>query len=340
MCIYIYIYICSAPPRKIPFQYSHLSRVQPSNSFVDVILSFCRRERWDIALHCIALYYIVLQSGGTDLAWIMRGSARAVPPGLGESRPGLDVVEGLEVSTLRCDEQGSGTTLHCDALVGVCVREQADHLLAPLLTCDEQKEPRHPALRCPCRPLHQRADSGRVVASPCSSHFRVDTSRWSVCSLMLGPTRTSQTRVMPPSCSSHLRRTTSRCPLSDAMSKGVASCIAMSLSAPAPKQRQQRKQRKHRKQRQQRKHRKQRKQRKQLKSCSSWFSLFSLFSKTTKINENNENHMFCCSRCLHCLRCFRCLRFFRYFVYFRCFRCFSGSHVCSSVVHFAYICLI
>ena len=46
-----------------------------------------------IALHCIALHCIVLQSGGTGLAWIMRDSATAVPPGLGESRPGLDVTK-------------------------------------------------------------------------------------------------------------------------------------------------------------------------------------------------------------------------------------------------------
>ena len=52
-------------------------------------------------MHCTAMHCIVLQSGGTDLAWIMRDSARAVPPGLGESRPGLDVAEKLEVSTLK-----------------------------------------------------------------------------------------------------------------------------------------------------------------------------------------------------------------------------------------------
>ena len=40
-----------------------------------------------IISHCIAL-----QSGGPALAWVMRDSAGAVPPGLGESRPGLDVV--------------------------------------------------------------------------------------------------------------------------------------------------------------------------------------------------------------------------------------------------------
>ena len=54
--IYIYIYIYAQPPQNLPFQYSHLSRVQPSNSFVDVILSFCRREWWDIALHRNALH--------------------------------------------------------------------------------------------------------------------------------------------------------------------------------------------------------------------------------------------------------------------------------------------
>ena len=42
----------SPPPKKnIPFQYSHLPRVQPSHAFLDVILSFCRWEWWYIALH-------------------------------------------------------------------------------------------------------------------------------------------------------------------------------------------------------------------------------------------------------------------------------------------------
>ena len=58
MCIYIYIY--AQPPQNLPFQYSHLSRVQHSNAFVDVILSFCRREWWDIALHCIAMHCVAL----------------------------------------------------------------------------------------------------------------------------------------------------------------------------------------------------------------------------------------------------------------------------------------
>ena len=98
MATYMYIYICiyAKPPqqkKKLPFQYSHLSKVQLSHAFVDVILSFCRWELWDIAMHCIAMHCIVLQSGGTGLAWIMRDSARAVPPGLGESRPGLDVIK-------------------------------------------------------------------------------------------------------------------------------------------------------------------------------------------------------------------------------------------------------
>ena len=88
-------------------------------------------------LHCTPMHCIVLQSGGTDLAWIMRDSARAVPPGLGESRPGLDVAEKLEVSTLRCDEQGGGI-LQCDVLVGPCIREPTNHLLVGLLGCDEQ----------------------------------------------------------------------------------------------------------------------------------------------------------------------------------------------------------
>ena len=48
-----------------------------------------------------------------------------------------DVVGGLEVSTLRCDEQGGGITLHCDVRVGPCIREPTDHLLEPLLRCDE-----------------------------------------------------------------------------------------------------------------------------------------------------------------------------------------------------------
>ena len=82
----------SPQQRKLPFQYSHLSRVQPNNSFVNLILSFCRREWWDVALQCIALHCITIWRD-TYLAWIMKDSARAVPPGLGESRPGLDVVE-------------------------------------------------------------------------------------------------------------------------------------------------------------------------------------------------------------------------------------------------------
>ena len=153
--MYIYIYMQS-PPQNLPFQYSHLSRVQPSHAFVDVTLSFCRWEWW--TLHCTAMHCIVLQSGGTDLAWIMRDSARAVPPGLGESRPGLDVAGKLEVSILRCDEQWGGI-LQCDALVGPCIREPTKHLLhgAPAWM-RRARGWHHPALRCPCRPLRQRAD--------------------------------------------------------------------------------------------------------------------------------------------------------------------------------------
>ena len=97
-------------------------------------------------MHCI-----VLQSGGTGLAWIMRGSARAVPPGLRESRPGLDVAEKLEVSTLRCDEQGGGI-LQCDVLVGPCIREPTNHFLVPLLRCEEQGggTTMRDVLACPC----------------------------------------------------------------------------------------------------------------------------------------------------------------------------------------------
>ena len=54
LCIYIYIYIYVQPPnkkKKLPFQYSHLSRVQPSHAFLDVIRSLCRWEWWYIALH-------------------------------------------------------------------------------------------------------------------------------------------------------------------------------------------------------------------------------------------------------------------------------------------------
>ena len=36
------------------------SRIQPSSSFVDVILSFCRRLWWDIALHGIAMHRITI----------------------------------------------------------------------------------------------------------------------------------------------------------------------------------------------------------------------------------------------------------------------------------------
>ena len=33
---------------------------------------------------------------------------------------------------------GRYLALRCDVLVGACIREQTDHLLAPLLRCDEQ----------------------------------------------------------------------------------------------------------------------------------------------------------------------------------------------------------
>ena len=46
--------------------------------------------------------------------------------------------DNLEVSGFRCDEQGGGI-LHCDVLVGPCIREPTNHLLAPLLGCDEQR---------------------------------------------------------------------------------------------------------------------------------------------------------------------------------------------------------
>ena len=74
--IYIYIYMQS-PPQNLPFQYSHLSRVQPSHAFVDVILSFCRWEWWDIALHCNALHCIT----------IWRDRSRLDNEGLSESCP-------------------------------------------------------------------------------------------------------------------------------------------------------------------------------------------------------------------------------------------------------------
>ena len=45
--------------------------------------------------------------------------------------------DNLEVSSFRCDAQGGGI-LHCDVLVGPCVREPTNHFLAPLLGCDEQ----------------------------------------------------------------------------------------------------------------------------------------------------------------------------------------------------------
>ena len=61
MCIYIYIYIYMlSPPKTYLFQYTHLSRIQPSHAFVDVTLSFCRWEWWDIALHCIAMHCVAL----------------------------------------------------------------------------------------------------------------------------------------------------------------------------------------------------------------------------------------------------------------------------------------
>ena len=46
--------------------------------------------------------------------------------------------DNLEVSGFRCDGQGGGI-LHCDVLVGPCIREPTNHLLAPLLGCDEQR---------------------------------------------------------------------------------------------------------------------------------------------------------------------------------------------------------
>ena len=45
--------------------------------------------------------------------------------------------DNLEASGCRCDEQGGGI-LHCDVLVRPCIREPTNHLLAPLLGCDEQ----------------------------------------------------------------------------------------------------------------------------------------------------------------------------------------------------------
>ena len=40
---------------------------------------------------------------------------------------------------LRCDDPGSATILHCDVLIGPCIKEQTqDHLLAPLLRFDER----------------------------------------------------------------------------------------------------------------------------------------------------------------------------------------------------------
>ena len=63
----------------------------------------------------------------TDIAYQGDATPSLVAPG----------TDNLEVSGFRCDEQGGGI-LHCDVLVGPCIREQSNHLLAPLLGCDEQ----------------------------------------------------------------------------------------------------------------------------------------------------------------------------------------------------------
>ena len=63
----------------------------------------------------------------TDIAYQGDATPLLVAPG----------TDNLEVSTFRCDEQGGGI-LHCDALVGASIREPTNHLLAPLLGCDEQ----------------------------------------------------------------------------------------------------------------------------------------------------------------------------------------------------------
>ena len=104
---------------------------------------------------------------------------------------------------LRCDEQGGGTTLHCDVLVGSCVREQMDRLPVSILRCDEQVGgTMQPALRCLCRPLHQRADR----PPPCA---RVEMRQTMGCNPALRcPRRTLHQRAdrPPPGVHSQMRR--------------------------------------------------------------------------------------------------------------------------------------
>ena len=204
----------SPPPKNPPFQYSHLARIQPSNSFVDAILSSCRGQCGDAA-------------------------------------------EGLEVSTLRCDEQGGATTLHCDVLIGPCIREQTDHLEAStpeMRWTTGWHLPHCDVLVGPC--TREQTDHLLVPLQRCDEQGGATTLHWDV---LVGPCVREQKQdrlqlsvlrcnkgVAPPHIATSLsaptsesRRTTSRCPPRDAMDKGVAPpCIAMSLSAPALKSRQ------------------------------------------------------------------------------------------------------
>ena len=54
-----------------------------------------------------------------------------------------------------------------------------------------------------------RTSQTRMVALPCPSLLKVDTWRWSACSLMQGPAGTPQCRVVLSYCSLHLRVDTS-----------------------------------------------------------------------------------------------------------------------------------
>ena len=71
----------------------------------------------------------LLSDAGADKDIAMQGGATPLLVASG--------TDNLEVSGFRCDEQG-GRIMHCDVLVGPCIREQNNHLLAPLLGCDEQ----------------------------------------------------------------------------------------------------------------------------------------------------------------------------------------------------------
>ena len=80
----------------------------------------------------------------TSLTWralvlqhILQISPRNLLPVLSFSGRGESETIQCEVPLLRCDEQGGGTTLHCDVLVGPCIRKETDQV------------PRHPQVSQP-----------------------------------------------------------------------------------------------------------------------------------------------------------------------------------------------